>query len=665
MAELRSINISIYKHIKEREVNMMKIGQKRSIYIILAMMVFILAACGSSGKDELTDTGELDHTERTAPSREPESEEGNSGTREEKKQESQSQETKFGSVPWFQDDTGKNTQLHDGFLYAYWGSRLCRYDAETLEETVLYEAASAQTGDFCVHEGYVYFLARQDVNFLDGPQTTLYRVCCDGTGLTKLQELQIGRGYRLDIYGDILYLLLDYYNGGEDENIYLRIRDDSVEQVPKSETLYGMLPEGFDTEQQIHLYRNHNMPSLPYSMRNFGYMFLGDAEERLFRYDPVTNTLEQLSLPEETEVGKLYLTNDSILFADREGIWHRTSLDDPTKNLRIYAPCFENGGELYREPCLYADVKGIYFVEQGMGYISLTRVNWEGERERLYTVLERRDLTTALSYYDKVTLTYCGGGYFYYNSVTQGDGVILRVPLERDVSGQEWEPEQFAVYYESPIKDISRKEKVITGFHSYEGLSGTFTVEEVHLTDGSKASEKINQSLDKIYALWQEQILEYEQDIREKGDEDIYSWDYDVTLDFEASIIYLDQDYIGFRFDRMEYWGYAAHPMYESRFMVFDRRTARQVSLEDYTGLSGEELCRIIAPYVEADAEWHVERPGWDSLRLGKESILEDWRFFLSKEGIGIHYDVYEITGYAGGDRNIVVPYEAFGDQWQ
>lgn len=188
-------------------------------------------------------------------------------------------------------------------------------------------------------------------------------------------------------------------------------------------------------------------------------------------------------------------------------------------------------------------------------------------------------------------------------------------------------------------------------------------MEEVHLTDGSKASEKINQSLDKVYVLWQEQILEYEQDIREWLIEGFYSWNYElVSLDFEASIIYLDQDYIGFRFDRMEYWGYAAHPMYESRFMVFDRRTTRQVSLEEYTGLSGEELCRIIAPYVERDAEWSAERPGWDDLSLGKESILEDWRFFLSKEGIGIHYDVYEITSYAGGDRNIVVPYEAFGN---
>ena len=642
---------------------MMKIGQKQSIYIFLVTMIFILTACGSLGKDESSGTGDSDHTEQTTSSRERESEKENSGIRKRKVQEVQSQQAKFSGVPWFQDDAGKNTQLCDGFLYAYWGGRLCRYDVETLGETVLYEAASAQTGDFCVHEGYVYFLVRSDVTFLDGPQAALYRVSCDGTGLSKLQELQIGKGYSLDIYGDILYLLLRYKNGEEEENIYLRIVDDSVEQVPKSETLYGMLPDGFDAKQQVHLYRYHGMPSLPYAMRNFGYMFLWDAEEKLFRYDPVSEVLEQFSLPEEAEGMKLYLTNDSILFMDREGIWHRVSLDDPTQHTRIEASCFEKGGGLYREPFQYADARGFYFVERKIGYINLIRVSWEGEHEYLYTVLESRDLTTALNYYDEIWLTYYGVGHFYYSSVSQGDGVILRVPLEGNARGEEWEPEQFAIYYESPIADISRKEKVVTQFHSYEGLSGTFTVGELCLTDGSGASEKINQNLEEIYALWQEQIREYEQFVREDGDEDYYSWDYElVTLDFEASIIYLDQDYIGFRFDRMEYWGWAAHPMYESQFMVLDRKTARQVSLEEFTGLSGEELCRIIAPYVEADSEWPAEHPGWDWLSLGKESILEDWRFFLSKEGIGIHYNVYEITSYAGGERNIVVPYKAFGE---
>lgn len=35
-------------------------------------------------------------------------------------------------------------------------------------------------------------------------------------------------------------------------------------------------------------------------------------------------------------------------------------------------------------------------------------------------------------------------------------------------------------------------------------------------------------------------------------------------------------------------------------------------------------------------------------------------RFFLSEEGIGVHFGVYEIGSYAEGEQDIIVPYEAF-----
>ena len=469
----------------------MKVGQRQSIYIILGMMILVLTACGSSEKDGSSGVRDSDHTERTTSSWEGEPEEENFEIREQKEQKVQSQQSKFSGVLWFQDDTGKNTQLHDGFLYAYWGNRLCRYNLETLEETVLYEALSAQTGDFCIYEGYVYFLVRRDVTFLDGPITMLYRVSCDGTELTKLQEFRIGNGYRLDAYDDILYLLLEYPNYDDEKNIYLRIGDDGVEQIPERETLYGILPEGYEADRQVVQYRN--MPGLPYLMRNFGYMFLWDVEERLFRYAPESGVPELFELPEKAEGMVLYLISDSILFADKEGIWYRISLNDPSEIVTIDASCFEKGEELYGESFRYADENGLYFVKNKVGYVdqvryvNLIRVSWEGKYERLYTYVEPRDLTTALHYYDEVKLTYFGGDYFYYNNITQGDGVILRVPLKLDVA--EWEPEQVTVYYESPIKDISWYEKVVTEFHA-EGLSGSFTVEETYLTDDSGVRKK-------------------------------------------------------------------------------------------------------------------------------------------------------------------------------
>ena len=67
-----------------------------------------------------------------------------------------------------------------------------------------------------------------------------------------------------------------------------------------------------------------------------------------------------------------------------------------------------------------------------------------------------------------------------------------------------------------------------------------------------------------------------------------------------------------------------------------------------------ESCCAIIAPYVEAKAEWGTDEEGWE------EIILEEGRFYLTPEGIGIHFDTYELTCYASGGLEVVVPYELF-----
>ena len=55
-------------------------------------------------------------------------------------------------VPYFQDNTGRLVQSDDKYFYGYWGGTLARYDVDTLERTVLYEAASEQRGGwFCLY----------------------------------------------------------------------------------------------------------------------------------------------------------------------------------------------------------------------------------------------------------------------------------------------------------------------------------------------------------------------------------------------------------------------------------------------------------------------------------------------------------------------------------
>ena len=87
---------------------------------------------------------------------------------------------------------------------------------------------------------------------------------------------------------------------------------------------------------------------------------------------------------------------------------------------------------------------------------------------------------------------------------------------------------------------------------------------------------------------------------------------------------------------------------------MFDRATGRRLQITDVVNNSPEEICSIIAPYVEAGSDWGTGEEGWETI------ILEDGRFYLTPEGIGIHFDVYEMTCYAAGALDIVVPYDKF-----
>ncbi len=164
------------------------------------------------------------------------------------------EEPVFGGVPYFQDNTGRLVQSEDGYFYGYWGGTLARYDVDTLERTVLYEAASEQRGGlFCIYGDYVYFLKVPDISPF-GKKILLYRVKKDGTDLTLLDEnvpdageLYDGYEYEsylgMDIYEDILYLM-----SGKTVTCYRLDAAGGVELTDIADTLYGTLssiPQGY------------------------------------------------------------------------------------------------------------------------------------------------------------------------------------------------------------------------------------------------------------------------------------------------------------------------------------------------------------------------------------------------------------------------------------
>lgn len=649
-------------------------SRMRGIVMVIGVSLMLLL-CGCGNVDTGADSGmrqngqrnpsernrrENDESERResedgntesneAESSREESPEGSAGGNSKKPEEEM--QVSFGSVSYFKDDSGSNTQLADGWIYGYWSRQLCRVNADTLESEVLFETRSPQAGLFSIYGGMIYFVEQRNVSYLEGEKVNLWRMECDGSrqellleGLDTADNTITG----IEIYKDILYLLS--WSADEEGNRYFRLGEDgNLREISREDTLYGMVPGGWKDARKD--YRFGKLPNLVYCVRNFGYAFLCDEADDLYRVIPGTGETERIPLHDiESTMNCVTLTNEALVYKDYNDIWYSISLDDPEAVTKIgEMECYD----IY--DIAFWDEKGIYNVmlrnDWSEGFW-LERLNWNGEWEVLNFWVQNPRLTNSV-YGDYLTVLYSDGDYLYYDNLSGGNGIICRIPLV----GDDEDAEQVFVYYENPLMEISTRETFDSTFTvEATGNYGDFSMTKVYLTEETEAAAKINAFLEEIYRSEEEYMADLMDAVR---DTDSSDWEYSGYLavvedELKASVGYLDDNYIGISFYWYEYWSGAAHGMHGNVEYVFSRLSGEQIMLTDIVANSEEEICAIIAPYVEAEADWGTGEEGWEQI------ILEEGRFYLTAEGIGIHFDVYELTSYASGGLDVVVPYELF-----
>ncbi len=550
----------------------------------------------------------------------------------------------MGSAEPFRDDAGSNIQMADGYLYTYWDNCLCRYDPDTLKETVLYEAASSQHGDFCIWGDYVYFMVVPNVSFVGKAHGSLYRVRCDGSDeavcLTSVkmpgQEDWAGyyQYYTLDTYDDILYLI-----GQQDdtENLYFRLNQKGdISRAPESETLYGRLPAGYSGWRA-----GSRMMSLPYSMRNYGYFFVMDEDRRLMRMDAEGKRKESFTALDESFTIPV-ITNDAILFRDSlaDGdsfTWYRISLDEIEEVEEI-------GQGPTEERFVFCDEDGLYIVCEGQEeWAEIVFMDWEGNSSWRNSF--PRTFYSAVDYFD--------GESYYYTVAANGVETVKRLGMETAD-----EPVTVAEYdRDSYSRCTSRERFTCSWTDEYTGSQVNYEITEIHFTEETGGLGRVNDFLDEWYGQQYASLEEYKETIRRNDSE----WSGDgerpinyVEISRNAGVCYMDETYVGVCINDYEYWWGSAHGSHGSDYYMFDRASGRRISITDVVKDSPEEICAIMAPYVEAVAAWGTDEEGWEQM------ILDEGRFYLSEEGIGLHFDVYEIDSYAAGDREIIVPYDLF-----
>lgn len=593
-----------------------------------------------------------------------------------------SERRSFSDVPYFRDDTGKLLQEENGYIYGYWGGVLARYDMDTLEREVLYEALSEQDGRlFCMDGEYIYFLEVPDISPY-GKKSILYRVKKDGTELTVLDENVPDAGtyyddehepnyYKeyeaMDIEKDILYLIRD------DMAVCYRIKPEGdVEQIDMADTLYGMIPEGYHA---IGTNTGHcpylGFPLLPYCAENYGYFFVCCEDHKsLLLVDAESGNVEDMTIGLSENIhysDRLLLTHDSLFFKTENNIWLRRGLEEESEWETWYE---SDMGLIF---CSY-DENGMYFeswmegeTEDRPGVWSLYRITWEGECTCLFSMEGEHYFSEhPKSFYGN--RFYVFGDYLYYcTSSEQGEG-IYRLPIaEAEKNADTAQSQLVCLYYEDKSKEISYTETVKT---EPEGdvIALPTQFDKLYLYERTNADRKINAFLNKLYRECEAELIEdneaFCQDFEIDWERGWFSEEYPdmeeqerkkliaekSTEEISISIFYVSEAYLVVNKSGYSYWYPGAHGIYWNDFYVFDRRTGERITILDFVDNTEEEVEEIVSTYKELCG-----------FSPGAEGIAQETeRFFLTAEGIGIHYDVYELAAYMYGAQYITIPYEEF-----
>lgn len=596
------------------------------------------------------------------------------------------EESTFGSVPYFRDDTGRDAQLVEGYLYGYWNGKLCRYDVNNdYEEQILFDAGCNQAGSFCISEGVIYFLYRPVTSTRTHENTCLYRINCDGTGLALLQEEILDvvydrDNYLIDIYEGILYLV-DPADRQRRE-FYCLTGERDVVRVPMKATLYGKIPEGYRETAR------GNLPSLVYMMRNYGYVLLEkESGEGLYLCDLNTGIINECFGEIDVYPYIMYITNDKLIFY----IWNANSfakqwywvsldnLNNPQKWI-----LFDN--ESYRKNAFFYDESGGYFVKYD--YDSecweVWYAGWEDDTATLIRQIDKEDGLNDASpiFRGQSNMWYFDGDAFYYNEngyctdlSRYEEDCIIRNNMEGEKEiictyNQNANYGEKLCYYITEEKGYSISQELINElkqrfgrFYVY-GEQLEFISEKAYLRGDSEGVNKINtymqQEYERIIREWEYNQEEWEQlmlkETEEQNSEELNVLDLLVmSYEMYSYITYADDKYIVFRVCEGGYFG-GAHPNYYYTNYVFDRITGERLTINDIVGKDNEEICRIIVPYMDKDYDfyegfWYIEP---------EKLITEQHRLFLTEEGIGIFFNTYDIDCYAAGTIEFVIPYEAF-----
>lgn len=135
----------------------------------------------------------------------------------------------------------------------------------------------------------------------------------------------------------------------------------------------------------------------------------------------------------------------------------------------------------------------------------------------------------------------------------------------------------------------------------------------------------------------------------------------DLSVGYDIALA--QDDLVSVEFNVGSYYQGAAHPNSYSEVLNYDLKNGRQLKLSDLFK-PGAKYLQAIATYCIADLKKQKDKGLMDEeIEKGAAASPKNYQSWtITKKGLGISFDAYQVGPYAAGPQAVVVPYSALKD---
>ena len=136
----------------------------------------------------------------------------------------------------------------------------------------------------------------------------------------------------------------------------------------------------------------------------------------------------------------------------------------------------------------------------------------------------------------------------------------------------------------------------------------------------------------------------------------------DLTISYEVALA--QDDLISIKYEVGSYYQGAAHPNTGSEVLNYDLKNGKQLKLSDLFK-PGSKYLQAIATYCIADLKKQGKDKGLmdEEINNGAAASAKNYQSWtITKRGLGITFDAYQVGPYAAGPQYVLVPYSSLKD---